>query len=173
MTTVSGLDLLRTLYAYHTWATERLFTTAEGIAPEQWQARNVPAGMGGDSLAAVMTHLVSVERNWLLRVRALPLPPALEAVAFPSVSDLADHWREVNRETNDYLASLDDAVLPEVLSYVNSRGEHCAYPRWQMLLHQANHATQHRSEAAVLLTLLGRSPGDLDLLRYIDMPELS
>jgi uncharacterized damage-inducible protein DinB len=37
-----------------------------------------------------------------------------------------------------------------------------------MLLHLANHGTQHRSEAAILLTQAGRSPGDLDLIDYAE-----
>ena len=43
-----------------------------------------------------------------------------------------------------------------------------AYPLWQQMTHQVNHATQHRSEAAVLLTRHGRSPGGLDLLFFVD-----
>ena len=39
-------------------------------------------------------------------------------------------------------------------------------PSWQMLAHLANHGTQHRSEAAVLLTRAGRSPGDLDMIFF-------
>lgn len=42
------------------------------------------------------------------------------------------------------------------------------YPLWQALLHQVNHATQHRSEAALLLTAAGHSPGNLDFLVYFD-----
>ena len=36
------------------------------------------------------------------------------------------------------------------------------------MVHQVNHATQHRSETALLLTQAGHSPGDLDFLRYFD-----
>jgi uncharacterized damage-inducible protein DinB len=37
-----------------------------------------------------------------------------------------------------------------------------------MLAHLANHGTQHRSEAATLLTAIGRSPGDLDMIFYAE-----
>jgi uncharacterized damage-inducible protein DinB len=37
-----------------------------------------------------------------------------------------------------------------------------------MHIHLLNHDTQHRSEAAVLLTAAGRSPGDLDLVDYAE-----
>jgi uncharacterized damage-inducible protein DinB len=36
-------------------------------------------------------------------------------------------------------------------------------------IHQVNHATQHRSEAAVMLTTLECSPGFLDLLYFVDV----
>ena len=45
---------------------------------------------------------------------------------------------------------------------------HEGVPVWQMLLHLANHGTQHRSEAALLLTAIGHSPGDLDLIDYAE-----
>ena len=48
--------------------------------------------------------------------------------------------------------ALGEPDLARVVSYVNFQGETWAYPLWQQLLHQVNHATQHRSEAALLLT---------------------
>src|SRR5216117_3285151 len=45
---------------------------------------------------------------------------------------------------------------------------HTMGAEWQMI-HQVNHAIQHRSEAAVMLTKLGHSPGWLDLLYFVDL----
>jgi uncharacterized damage-inducible protein DinB len=58
-----------------------------------------------------------------------------------------------------WLETIDD----DFVAYI-----HEGVPVWQMLLHLANHGTQHRSEAALLLTGAGRSPGDLDLIDYAD-----
>ena len=62
-----------------------------------------------------------------------------------------------------------DARLAAPLAYVNMQGETWTYPLWQQMLHQVNHATQHRSETAVLLTQFGHSPGWLDLLYFVDV----
>jgi uncharacterized damage-inducible protein DinB len=39
---------------------------------------------------------------------------------------------------------------------------------WRCLYHLANHGTQHRSEAAALLTKFDHSPGDLDFNVFLD-----
>jgi uncharacterized damage-inducible protein DinB len=61
-----------------------------------------------------------------------------------------------------YLLDLSDADLDRPFD-LGPRG---TLPVWELLVHFANHATQHRSEAAILLTLYGHSPGDLDYFLY-------
>ena len=60
-----------------------------------------------------------------------------------------------------------DAWLPtltdDFVAYV-----HEGVPIWLMLVHVVNHGTQHRAEAAMILTAEGRSPNDLDLINYAE-----
>jgi uncharacterized damage-inducible protein DinB len=57
--------------------------------------------------------------------------------------------------------------LDRTIRYRTTRGIPHQNTLWHLLLHLANHGTQHRSEAAVLLTDYGHSPGDLDLIVYL------
>jgi uncharacterized damage-inducible protein DinB len=62
---------------------------------------------------------------------------------------------------------LTDEDVIRVYAQTLPNGVELRMPLWQMMLHVANHGTQHRSEAAAMLTSFGHSPGNLDLLFHL------
>ena len=155
---------MRALYTYSSWATRRILDTADRLGLKQFIASNGGAG----SIREILAHTASAQWTWLGRWQGAAPRPHWDAAEFPSVASLRARWIGVEEETHDFLAGLEEGDLARDISYVNFKGESWRYPLWQAMLHQANHATQHRSEAALLLTQCGSSPGDLDFLRYFD-----
>ncbi len=155
---------IRALYDYSAWANGRILDTADRLGLKQF----IGANGGSGSIREILAHTAWAQWTWLGRWQGAAPRPRWDAAEFPSVASLRARWNGVEEETHDFLAGLEEGDLARVFSYVNSRGETWRYPLWQALLHQANHATQHRSEAALLLTQCGSSPGDLDFLIYVD-----
>jgi uncharacterized damage-inducible protein DinB len=156
---------IRSIYAYNTWANERLFATAQQLTQEQFVA-TAHASFG--TLRDVLVHLVSAQRGWLARVRLDAPPSGLNPGDFPDLAALVAAWRAIDAAMNEYVGRLTDAELAEVIRYRDGTGKVNAYTRGQMLFHQANHAAQHRSEVALILTQMGHSTGDIDYRRFLD-----
>jgi uncharacterized damage-inducible protein DinB len=158
--------VIRELYDYSAWANARILDTAAALTPAQLLA---PGGASFDSVRDTLVHTMGAQWMYLERwhgraPRAMP-----DATAFADLAAIRARWDEIERATQAFVAALDDTRLAAPLSYVNTQGETWTYPLWQQMIHQVNHATQHRSEAAVLLTQLGHSPGWLDLLYFVDL----
>ena len=66
-----------------------------------------------------------------------------------------------------FLAGLTDDDLQRIVHYRTTKGVQGENPLWQLLLHVVNHGTQHRAEAAIMLTQHGCSPGDVDLIVFL------
>ena len=158
------LEGIRDLYAYSAWANARILDTAAQLTPEQFTS----LGDGFDSIRDTLVHMASAQWLWLERWRDRSPRELWDPAGFADIAELRSRWEAVEVATSEYVATLREPDLARVVSYVNFQGERWAYPLWQQLLHQVNHATQHRSEAALLLTRLGYSPGWLDLLVYVD-----
>jgi|SRR5206468_12241502 len=161
-------ELVRTLYRYNAWATARILERAARLRPDELAA---PSGASFSSVRETLVHIMAAQWIWLARWQGTSPTSLLDAGGFPDVASLRARWDQIERETQRFVAGLTDADLAKVVEYRNTRGERWAYPLWQQVVHQVNHATQHRGEVAAALTELGHSPGDLDLLIFIDETE--
>lgn len=150
------IDDIRYLFAYDRWATERVLARIDGVPDDVWAATDVfdERGLGG-----VLVHHLGATQRWRHGLQEDGLMPRPEREPLPTPARLREAWQMEWEAWDAWLATLDDAWLMR-------SDEGVAF--WQMLAHVANHGTQHRAEAAALLTQAGRSPGDLDMIFFAE-----
>ena len=158
--------VITNLYDYNAWANTRILDTTAGLTAEQFLA---PGGSSFDSVRDTLVHTMNAQWLYLERWQGRSPRAWPEPTIYPDLAAIRGRWNEIEHDTQAFMAALDDARLAAVVDYTNMQGEPWAYPLWQQMIHQVNHATQHRSETAVLLTQLGHSPGWLDLLYFVDL----
>ena len=160
-------DVVRSMYRYNAWANRRILDTSTRLTPAQLLEGG---GASFDSIHDTLVHTMGAQ--WLYLERWHGRSPRKffdDDASFPDLDAIRVRWDGIERDTRVFVATLTDAHLARVVEYTNMQGERWAYPLWQQMLHQVNHATQHRSEAAMLLTRFGCSPGWLDLLYFVDV----
>ena len=151
-------------YQYNAWANARILNAAANVSREQFPA---PASFPHGGLRGTLTHIVSAERTW--RMRWLGESPArsLNPEDFPSLDSLQARWLDEERELTRFLETVSEEALNGSFEYKDTKGNSHRNVLWQTMVHLVNHGTQHRSEAAAMLTDLGHSPGDMDLILYL------
>ena len=147
---------VRYLFAYDRWATRRILAVIDGIGDDVWGATGV---VGDRGLGAILVHHLGATQRWRNGLAETGLSPRPEREPLPSPDALAAAWAAEWDALEQWLDTLTDAWLERTDGGV---------PFWQMLAHVVNHGTQHRSEAAALLTDAGRSPGDLDMIFFAE-----
>ncbi len=160
------LEAIRWLYAFQTWAGERLFAAADRCDVNRWP-KAVAGGQGDGSLFDTLAHIVGSEEVWLTRWQGDPAAQIRGGPDFSHLHQLKSTWIDLQARRSDWLATLAEDELAGDLYFVRSSREEQYLPLWQTLLHVANHTTHHRAEACVALTSHGAPPASVDLIDYI------
>lgn len=154
----------RRLYEYNAWASGRILDRAAEASEDAYFAE-VP-GLSFGSLHGTLVHLFGGELTWLERWRV----PGLQELgttwtteALPDFEAVAAAAPPLEAALGAFVASLTDAEIDEPVTYQAPNGETYTDPACLQLVHLVNHGTQFRAEAAVRLTALGLSPGNIDL----------
>ncbi|MEZ4859917.1 MAG: DinB family protein [Caldilineaceae bacterium] len=158
-------EALLTFFDYSYWANDRILHTAAALSTADFVAPQ-PFSHGG--LRDTLVHVLGAEWVWRTRCQERRFPThLLNPTDFPTLDELRRRWQTEEQAMRGYLTTLDDDQLQQPLAYQDMSGNAFAQPLWQILLHVVNHGTQHRGEAAAILTALGHSPGDIDLIIYL------
>jgi uncharacterized damage-inducible protein DinB len=155
---------LERLYDYGYWANRKLFPVLTELTPEEF-TQSVAGSYG--SVRNTMVHILSAEWGWIDRCGGPQRGPALKPDDFQTVESLIQAWTRVEAYVRGFLASLADQDLQRDIEFKSPRGDGTHVMRLgDLLQHGANHGVHHRGQVALLLRVLGRVPGNFDLLFY-------
>ena len=158
---------IQLLYDYNRWCNARILGTVAKLTDEQFLAPG-PFPYGG--LRGTLVHALFAE--WVWRMRWQGTPPdyqyRLKPEEFPTFAALQTRWLEEETLLMEFVAGLTDKKLKAELEYTSTEGGRHKRVLWETMAHLVNHGTQHRTEAAAILTDLGHSPGDIDLIVFLN-----
>ena len=157
-------DIL-TIYDYNYWANKKILAMSANVTQEQFLA---PASFPYGGLRGTLLHILDTEWGWRALFQNIGSAADLLEANFLAVAALEARSREEETAMRAYLASLSDEDMESHLRYTTDTGIKRDRILWHCLLHVVNHGTQHRSEAAALLTGYDQSPGDLDFVVFLN-----
>ncbi len=153
------------LFAYNAWANAHVLDAAANVTSEQFVQ---PAGLSHGSVRGALAHVMGTERVWRTRCQEGVFPKApLAEQDFPTLDALRARWQAEEAKLLAYVGGLRDDDLARVVRYETTASVAHETPLWQVLVHVVTHGTQFRGEAALALTQMGHSPGNLDLMAWL------
>jgi uncharacterized damage-inducible protein DinB len=153
------------LYQYNRWANARILGAAAKIGEAQFLA---PGEFGHGGLRGTLVHTLFAEWIWRLRWQGSPPNVRWKPEDFPTFASLKTRWLEEEIKLMEFVDGLTEERLKAEFDYISTEGQAHRRVVWEALAHLVNHGTQHRSEAAAMLTAMGHSPGDIDLIVFFN-----
>lgn len=156
-------DAFRHFYSYH-FAENRAIWD-KYVTPLTAEQFTQPASYSYGSVREQLVHLMNVDEVWFCELRnvapADPLPPANG----DDRSLIRAHWDSVEQMMREYLAQLQDEML--LTKPIKEPDDDRNLIVWQVLLHVANHGTDHRAQVLRLLNDLGVKTVSQDYIFYV------
>jgi uncharacterized damage-inducible protein DinB len=153
------------LFDYLYWLRDRVLATAAGLGDGFAETPVV----GTRDLRATLAHEIDVEIGWRGRLRGEP-PAAWGPEAevrpehVPTLDAVRERWAAEEATTRAWLNGLSAADLAAPVTVNGLEG----YPLESYLLHVVEHGVMELTDAAAILSAMGRSTGDLGVLDALD-----
>jgi uncharacterized damage-inducible protein DinB len=154
---------LQDLYDYSYWANRKIFAVASQLTPEQF-TQSVAGSYG--SVRNTMVHILSAEWGWLDRCGGQQRGAQLKADDFQTLQSVMEAWTKVEAYVRQFLSSLRDEDLSRNTEFALGAGPKRSMPLGELMHHAAVHAVHHRGQLALLLRVLGYTPGNFDIVIY-------
>ncbi len=119
-------------------------------------------GVGRGSLHNILVHLMDTEKYWISVVKGTEIE-RFNPDDFPTLDTIRKTWCNVERQTKDYLDTLNEDQLQHVKSVVWNNNT-INFTIGKALVHLATHEIHHRGVIIGLLRQLGLEPPDVSML---------
>jgi uncharacterized damage-inducible protein DinB len=134
------------------WADDRILAAADGISDDQY-----------GQLRAQLEHMLGTQRYWYANWTA----GTLEQPALARLADAQAGYAASHDALRSYAVALTDGEWHRAEQWWKAYGFDARMALGESITQVFYHGVQHRSEVAVLLSMWGRSPGDMDYLTFL------
>ena len=155
---------IQLLYRYNQWSTAKILNAASNVTADQFLA---PGTFPHGGLRITLVHALFAEWIWRNRWEGTSPTVRLKPDEFPTFESLRTRWAEEESLLMAFVGNLTEDRLNSTFEYTSTEGKPYTRVLWQAMAHVVNHGTQHKTEAAAILTGFGHSPGDIDLIWYL------
>ncbi len=152
-------DAFRHFYDYHFAENHTIWESASQLSHEQFTQ---PVDYSHGSVRDQIVHLMDAEDTWFRELRGAE--PS-ESFSPGDRESIRAQWDDIEKSMRAYLAELRDDMLFE--KPIQEPDEDKELLVWQVLLHVANHATDHRAQLLRVLHDLGVKTTSQDYIFYV------
>jgi len=154
---MSTVNMIQTLIEYHTTTTRRVWDSIEKLTDEQFLQDDA---YSRGSIRNLMVHLASTDRRWLAGLKNLPDTGHLDFKDYPTRASGRAIFESVAKDLMDYVPSLTEAELEGIPAGMPTT-------RSMVLLHLANHGTDHRATVLERLIAIGAPTFEQDFIFWL------
>jgi uncharacterized damage-inducible protein DinB len=157
------IEYFKTLYDYNYWTHRKVWECVLTLSDEEF-TRDI--GYSWKSIRGQLVHVMSAEWAWFSRLGGTSPTAVLAEADYPTREAIRQKWDAVEADVRAHVGGLTTEQLGQVIDYKTTQGAPYSQPQWQILMHAANHSTDHRAQILAMLYQLGAPTVEQDVLFY-------
>jgi uncharacterized damage-inducible protein DinB len=155
-------NAFRHFYNYHFAENRKVWDHVASLFFKQFTR---PVDYSRGSVRDQIVHLIDAEDVWFSELRGVDPSEPLPSSDVDDRDVIRAHWDKVEHDIRAYLANLENDML--LSKPIKEPEEDKDLIVWQVLLHVANHATDHRAQLLRVLHDLGVETKSQDYIFYV------
>lgn len=162
---MSALGFIRMLYDYNYWAHRLIWQTGISTLTDAQFTQPFDYSVGG--IHHQVVHVMSAEWLWFSRLTGTSPRAMLNPEDYPDRAAVRIKWDEIEVMVRNTINTLTENQLAEDVVYATTSGKVHRQSIGELLLHLANHGTDHRAQLLMMLHQLGAPTVEQDLIVYL------